>query len=96
MSDLTPEDMAKVNDYMRRFNDFGTGKRKECPYCDTPVEAVTLYEKTEPETASLYVMPCGCRLGLWSGAPDWVKADGLPITIVPSDYLDNLLIEDDD
>ena len=73
-------------DYVKALNAFGSGESRNCPMCQVPVEGIRLYEKIEPEMYSLYVEPCNHRLGLWSGAPDWVKTAGLSITIIELDY----------
>lgn len=75
-----------VTDFIKRLNAFASGEDKRCPYCNGDIASITLYEKIEPEVMSLYVHPCGCRLGLWGGAPKWAKEDGLPIETVPSMY----------
>lgn len=56
---------------------FADGTRRTCPLCDTPVTRVVLYGKSEPQTYSLYVQPCGHRLGLWPKAPGWAADAGM-------------------
>lgn len=71
----TPEEKAisaAAAEYIRKVNAFASGENHTCPLCSTEVTGVRLYEKFEPEVFSLYALPCNCRLGLWSKAPDWI------------------------
>ncbi len=86
MSKLTPEQEAAIAEYISRMTDFSLGDSKKCPMCGELITGARLYAKIEPDTYSLYVLPCDHRLGLWGGVPEWMKADGLPIEIVPSEW----------
>lgn len=61
-----------ISEYTDRLAAFTSGKDQRCPSCGTPVTNAVLYAKMLPEMFSLYVKPCGCRLGLWTKAPDWI------------------------
>ena len=63
---------------------FASGERRFCPLCDAPVSGIRLYDKSDLQTYSLYVDPCGHRLGLWPKAPDWATQAGI-VQIVRSD-----------
>jgi hypothetical protein len=76
---------AAVSEYINRMTQFSSGESRNCPTCNAPVEGVKIYEKIDPETFSLYVQPCNCRLGLWSAVPAWIRENNLPIEVVPSE-----------
>lgn len=82
IKDTKDELPPEAIEFIGRCNAFGDGRCKQCPICDIPVAGVTLYEKSEPDMYSLYIEPCGHRLGLWPKAPDWIEADGLPVEII--------------
>lgn len=72
----TPEEItafnAEIAAVIGKTNDFANGVSKACPECGAEVTSATIYEKIEPDTFSLYVNPCGHRLGLWSKVPTWI------------------------
>lgn len=94
-SNPLPEKRQDTDDLIRRFNQFGSGELRNCPYCDTPIQAIKLYEKIEPEVFSLYVRPCGCRLGLWRGAPQWAKDANIPVLVVTNEDQDKAAAENE-
>ncbi len=76
---LTPDEEQAIAEYVRKLNAFSTGESHACPNCGQEVASAILYEKWEPEMFSLYVNPCGHRLGLWGKAPDWITN----VTVIP-------------
>jgi len=65
--------------YIIKLVAFARGETRNCPACGTLVTSAILYAHIEPGSFSLYVEPCGCRLGTWAKAPDWIT----DVTIVP-------------
>lgn len=88
MNSITPNpsESQDTNALVKRYDQFGRGEIHNCPICDTPVKEIHLYEKWEPEMFSLYVLPCNHRLGLWSAAPEWTKAENIPAILIDEQY----------
>lgn len=76
--ELAAEDAA-VAAIIRKLNGFASGETHACPTCGAEVTSARIYEKSEPETFSLYVLPCNHRQGLWSKVPAWITE----IEVVP-------------
>ena len=94
---FSAEDEQALAEALGKLAAFSSGTSEQCPSCGEVIAGVTLYEKIEPELFSLYVEPCGHRLGMWSGAPEWVKEAGLPITIIPlQNDADEWIVPDDE
>lgn len=66
------ERASQTAQYIEKLNAFSSGESHACPHCGQEVTSARLYSKTEPDMFSLYVLPCGDRLGLWSAAPAWI------------------------
>lgn len=71
------ETSAVIAAFLRKLGAFSSGTDRTCPACGAAVDGIDLYEKSEPQTYSLYTRPCGCRHGLWSSAPQWAKERGI-------------------
>lgn len=80
---------AEIAAFLKKLGAFNSGEDQNCPICGTNVETINLYEKSEPETYSLYTLPCNHRHGLWKNAPDWARERGI-VHVIP------LSIESDD
>lgn len=86
-AEIAESDAAAVT-FISGLNAFSKGESRTCPTCGGAIEQIDLYEKSEPDTYSLYTRPCGHRHGLWSSAPDWALNEGI-VHVIP------LGIEDD-
>lgn len=82
MNDLPPEVVSQIADFFKRLVNFETGASHACPACGREVTSARLYPHIEPESNSLYVDPCGCRLGIWKAAPEWI----IDVEIIPLDF----------
>lgn len=81
MPDIPPEVAQTIRDYLNRLVDFETGTSHACPTCGQDVDSAELHQHVERDSYSLYVFPCGCRLGTWGGAPKWIP----DVEIIPFD-----------
>lgn len=73
---------AEIQTFLKRINAFNNGDDRTCPICGAGIETINLYEKSEPETFSLYTLPCNHRHGLWRTAPDWAVNAGI-VHVIP-------------
>lgn len=76
------ESEASILVFINGLNAFSSGASRTCPTCGAAIEAIDLYEKTEPDTYSLYTRPCNHRHGLWGSAPAWAVSAGI-VTVIP-------------
>lgn len=84
MAQVDPEIEAAVREWLQKTNAFASGESRVCPTCGAAIDSITLYEKIEPETYSLYTQPCNHRHGLWRSAPNWAIDAGI-VHIIPMD-----------
>jgi hypothetical protein len=85
--------MAGIVAYLDRLAAFTSGADQRCPQCSAAIETITLYKKIEPDMYSLYVKPCGHRLGLWRNAPNWAHVRGI-VHVIPFDM--SVFMNDED
>lgn len=90
-AEITEHETA-VKSAISSINAFATGDSRVCPTCGSAIQTITLYEKREPETYSLYTHPCNHRHGLWRTAPDWAVNEGI-VHVIPLEVQNN---DDDD
>jgi hypothetical protein len=65
-----PSKLLDIEAYMKRINGFGSGDYQNCPCCEQPLNNIHAIECTM--SFVLYSRPCGCRLGHWDKAPQWL------------------------
>ena len=73
---------AMIAAFVNGLNAFSSGAARVCPTCGGAITGIDMYEKSEPETYSLYIRPCNHRHGLWAQAPQWAIDAGI-VNVIP-------------